>query len=75
MRLLSLTLSLTLVLSAGCAANHDVPLEIVGLDEGHPAGFACRTPTAMGHGPLLAELVAPRLATCAMSCARPFAVS
>lgn len=63
--------SLALVLGAlgGCSVEHDVPLEIVGLDRGHPQGFGCRAPSATGGGPLLTELVTPRLAPCAMSCA------
>lgn len=61
---------LLLVASApGCAVGHDVPLELVGLDEGHPAGFLCRAPSAGGGGPYLAEVVAPRLRTCDASCA------
>jgi len=57
------------VLLAACAVQHDVPLEIVGLDRGRPDGFGCRAPSAMGGGPLLTELVAPSFLPCAMSCA------
>lgn len=52
----------------GCAPRHDVPLEIVGLDTGRPAGFTCRAPSATGNGPTLAELVAPSLRPCTMAC-------
>jgi hypothetical protein len=69
MRPIASLLGLALALVAGCAAQHDVPLEIVGLDRGRPQGFGCRAPSTTGGGPLLTELVTPRLAPCAMSCA------
>jgi hypothetical protein len=62
------TLAIAL-LAVGCAARHDVPIEIVGLDVGRPAGFVCRAPSATGSGPLLAEQIASRLAPCTSSCA------
>jgi hypothetical protein len=57
----------TSALLGACAAQHDVPLELRGLDQGHPAGFGCRAPSATGNGPLLLESVP--LAACATSCA------
>lgn len=60
-----LALALLLV---GCAQQHDVPLVIAGLDQGHPAGFLCRAPSTNGNGPLLTELVTPLLRSCAEPC-------
>ena len=65
MKRLVLTLALTI---AACSVQHDVPIDIVGLDRGHPEGFSCRAPSAMGGGPLLTQVVAPDLAMCSMSC-------
>lgn len=52
----------------GCSVQHDVPIDIVGLDRGRPQGFGCRAPSAMGGGPLLTQIVAPDLAPCSMAC-------
>ena len=67
MRAAASSVLLALSLSA-CVVTHDVPLDLVGLDEGHPAGFGCRVPSATGGGPFLVETIAPDLAACAMSC-------
>lgn len=56
------------LVASACAVQHDVPLVLEGLDDGRPAGFLCRAPSATGGAPHLAELVAPRLRPCEARC-------